>query len=412
MDPMNVLFLIHRYPPALGGSERYVQAMGRRLVLAGHRATVYTSDLLDMEGAWQPGRQRLTAGEEDDAGVRVRRFQARVLPLHSATSRLPSLVPWAPVGMTMAPPGLVLPGLWRAVRTPGRLDLVHASAYPSLMYLGLVAARRSGAKAVLMPCTHPGADDDGTQRHYFVSPQMIDLYRQADAIIALTGREQQVLAQAGVPEDKIHVTGAGTDPQEARGADGQRFREKFGLAASTSIVAFVGHKTVGKGALDLLEASQPLVAERPDLAIAMVGAPTQAFTQRLRALPAQVRDKVLDLRLSEQDKHDLLAASSALVLPSQDDSFGIVLLEAWLHGKPVIGARAGGIPDVIEEGKTGLLMQHGDVQALADAITWLLDHPAQAALMGSRGRETTRDRWTWDAVYERVQAVYGYVLAQ
>ena len=184
-----------------------------------------------------------------------------------------------------------------------------------------------------------------------------------------------------------------------------------GLAAEPPIVAFVGHKTVGKGALDLLEASQLLLKERPSLTIAMVGAPTPAFTQRYQALPAGVKDKILDLVLSERDKHDLLAACSTLVLPSQDDSFGIVLLEAWLHGKPVIGARAGGIPDVIEPGRTGLLVKVGDVEALAMAITWLLDHPRDAAQMGSRGQETIRERWNWDAVYERVQAVYGHVLA-
>jgi len=407
---MNVRFLIHRYPPALGGSERFVQAIARRLVLAGHQATVYTSDVLEVEGLWQPGRKRLTTGIEDDAGVKVRRFQAQVLPLHSAISQLLHLVPWAPIGRTMTPPGLVFPELWRAVRATGKLDVVHASAYPSLMYLGIVAARRSGARSVLMPCTHPGVDDDGAQRHYFVSQQMVELYRQADAIIALTGREQQMLAQAGVPAEKIHVTGAGVDPNEARGADGRRFREKYGLAADTPIVAFVGHKTVGKGALDLLEAGQLLLKERPELAIAMVGAPTPAFTRRYHALPAGVKAKVLDLVLPERDKHDLLAACSALALPSRDDSFGIVLLEAWLHGKPVIGARAGGIPDVIEPGRTGLLVQVGDVKALADAITWLLDHPGQAAQMGSRGRETTCERWNWDAVYERVQAVYGHIL--
>ena len=411
MDPLNVRFLIHRYPPAHGGSERYVQAIARRLVLAGHQATVHTSNVLEVEGLWQPGRKRLAAGMEDDAGVKVQRFQAQVLPLHSAISQLLHRVPWAPIGLTMAPPGLVLPELWRTVRATEKLDVVHASAYPSLMYLGLVAARRSGAKSVLMPCTHPGVDDDRAQRRYFVSQQMVELYRQADAVIALTGREQRMLAQAGVPAEKIHVTGAGVDPKEDRDADGQRFRERFGLAADTPIVAFVGHKTVGKGALDLLEASQLLMTERSNLAIAIVGTPTQAFTQRHRVLPAGVKAKVLDLVLPEQDKHDLLAASSALVLPSRDDSFGIVLLEAWLHGKPVMGARAGGIPDVIEEGRTGLLVQFGNVKALAEAIAWLLDHPEQAAQMGSRGRKITRERWNWDAVYKRVQAVYGHVLA-
>jgi glycogen(starch) synthase len=144
----------------------------------------------------------------------------------------------------------------------------------------------------------------------------------------------------------------------------------------------------------------------------MVGEPTPSFSRQYQALPVGVRSRVLDLRLSEQEKHDLLAASSALALPSRDDSFGIVLLEAWLHGKPVVGASAGGIPDVIQEGETGLLVPYGDASALAQAIAWLLDHPAEAAQMGLRGRERTLARWTWDAVYDRVRAVYGQVIGE
>jgi glycosyltransferase involved in cell wall biosynthesis len=158
--------------------------------------------------------------------------------------------------------------------------------------------------------------------------------------------------------------------------------------------------------LHLLDACQALLAERPDLTVAMVGALTPAFVRSYQALPGHVRERVLDLRLSEEDKHDLLAASSVLVLPSRQDSFGIVLLEAWLHGKPVIGARAGGIADVIEEGRTGLLVPFGEGPALAQAITWVLDHPEEAGQMGLRGRERTLQCWTWDAVYERVRLVY------
>ena len=66
---MNLLFLIHRYPPAQGGSERYVQEVARRMVAAGHEVSVYTSDLLEVEGFWQRGGQRLVAGREEDAGV-------------------------------------------------------------------------------------------------------------------------------------------------------------------------------------------------------------------------------------------------------------------------------------------------------------------------------------------------------
>jgi glycosyltransferase involved in cell wall biosynthesis len=407
---MNVLFLIHRYPPAVGGSERFVQAIARRLVAEGHQATVYTSNVLEIEGFWLRGRKRLATGIEDDTGVRVRRFEAVVLPLHSATSQLLGLVPWAPLGLTMLPPGLVLPDLWRAVRAGGEFDVIHASAYPSLMYLGNVAARRSGARSVLMPCTHPGGDDDGARRGYFVSKRVLNLHHQADAIIALTERERQMMKRSGVPGERLHVAGAGVDPASALSADGTRFRQKHGLASDAPIVAFVGHKTAGKGALYLLDACQALLAERTGLTFALVGARTEDFTRRYQTLPDGVRRRVLDLSLSEQEKHDLLAASSVLALPSREDGFGIVLLEAWLHGKPVIGARAGGIPDVIDEGQTGLLVPYGDVSALSQAISWLLDHPEEAEKMGSQGREITLQRWTWDAVYKRVRAVYKRIL--
>ena len=81
------------------------------------------------------------------------------------------------------------------------------------------------------------------------------------------------------------------------------------------------------------------------------------------------------------------------------------------HGPTTVGARAGGIPEVIEEGRTGLLVPFGDAAALAEAIAWLLDHPAEAARMGARGRETTLARWTWPAVYDRVWSLYESCLA-
>jgi glycogen synthase len=409
---MNVLFLIHRYPAsglAVGGSERFVQEIAGRLVAEGHRATVYTSDIQAMEGFWRRGSDRLADGvNRGRDGVEVHRFKARVLPGHGAICRLLDLVPWSPVGLTMAPPGLVLPGLWQAVRAAAGFDLVHASAYPSLIYLGAVAARRSGARLVAMPCTHAGS---AGPRRYFLGRRMVDLYRQAAIAIALTDGERQLLVTAGVAPERVYVTGAGVDPQAAAGADGLRFRQRHDLPVDAPIVAFIGHKTPGKGVLHLLAAARQLLTGRPELIMAMVGETTPEFTGCYQALPQPVRDHVLSLRLSEAEKHDLLAACSLLALPSQDDSFGIVLLEAWLHGRPVVGARAGGIPEVIADSHSGLLVPFGDPTALADAITSLLDHPDRAAQMGAAGRAATLQRWTWDAVYRRVVTAYEHGLA-
>jgi glycogen synthase len=402
---MRVLFLIHRYPPARGGSEQYVQEMARRLVREGHQATVYTSNVLDMEAFWGRGR-RTEPGVEDDEGVEVHRFAARVLPLHAAVSRLARLLgPTA--GLVLGPPGLMLPGLWDAVRRGGRFDIVHASAYPAMMALGAVASRRSDAGLVLMPCAHPGLAVGGRQYRYFLGPPLLRLYRRSQAVVALTELEKHMLVRAGVPVEKVWVTGAGVaGPQVVQEADGARFRRAHGLASQVPLVAFVGHKTRGKGALDLLDACRTFLARHQAAVLALSGAWTSEFQRCYEALPADLRARVLDLDLDDGEKHDLLAASTVLVLPSRDDSFGIVLLEAWLHGKPVIGARAGGIPAVVQEGETGLLVPYGDPLALAEAMAWLLDHPGEAAALGSRGREATQRCWTWDAVYRRLRLAY------
>lgn len=402
---MNLLFLIHRYPPARGGSEQYVQEMAHRLVQEGHHVTVYTSNVLDIEAFWRRGR-RMQPGVEDDRGVQVHRFAARVLPLHGAVSRLARFMgPTA--GLVLGPPGLMLPGLWRAVRRGGSFDVVQASAYPAMMALGAMASRRSGARLVLMPCAHPGLGPAGAQYRYFLGRPMARLYAESQAVLAMTEPEKQMLVQAGIAAEKVWVTGAGaTGPQGRKEADGARFRRAHDLPAEAPIVAFVGHKTRGKGALDLLDACELLLTWQPAVVLALSGASTPEFDRHYAALSPDRRARVLDLHLDEGEKHDLLAASAVLALPSRDDSFGIVLLEAWLHGKPVVGARAGGIPAVIQEGETGLLIPYGDPQALARALGWLLDHPAEAAAMGSRGREKTQHCWTWDAVYQRVRPAY------
>jgi glycosyltransferase involved in cell wall biosynthesis len=402
---MKVLFLIHRYPPAQGGAEQYVQEMAHRLVQEGHQVTVYTSNVLDVEAFWGRGR-RIQPGTEDDAGVQVHRFAARVLPLHGAVSRLARVLgPTA--GLVLGPPGLMLPGLWRAVRRGGPFDIVHASAYPAMMALAAVASRRLSARLVLMPCAHPGLNPSDGQYHYFLGRPMLRLYAQSQAVVALTGLEKQMLVQAGIAAEKVWVTGAGAVWDEAgQGADGARFRQAYGLPPQAPIVAFVGHKTLGKGALALLDACQALLDRHPAVVLALSGASTPEFERHYAALPPQRRAHVLDLHLNEGEKHDLLAASAALALPSRDDSFGIVLLEAWLHGKPVVGARAGGIPAVIQEGETGLLVPYGDPATLAETLGWLLEHPAEAAVMGSRGRERTQRCWTWDAVYQRLRPAY------
>jgi glycosyltransferase involved in cell wall biosynthesis len=99
-------------------------------------------------------------------------------------------------------------------------------------------------------------------------------------------------------------------------------------------------------------------------------------------------------------------------MPSRTDSFGIVFLEAWCYSLAVIGARAGGVPDVIADGSDGLLVRYGDPEQLADAIGGLLANPERRQQMGAAGRAKVLATLTWDRVYQRAQAVYDQLLAR
>jgi Glycosyltransferase len=142
----------------------------------------------------------------------------------------------------------------------------------------------------------------------------------------------------------------------------------------------------------------------------LIGAPLTHFEAFYARLPPSDRTRIRFLPYApESVKRDALAAADVFALPSRTDSFGIVFLEAWCYGVPVIGARAGGIPDVITDGSDGLLVRFGDVAGLAQAIRLLLDDRALARRLGAAGREKTLRSLTWDHVYARARAVYAEV---
>jgi glycosyltransferase involved in cell wall biosynthesis len=102
------------------------------------------------------------------------------------------------------------------------------------------------------------------------------------------------------------------------------------------------------------------------------------------------------------------AALDVFAMPSRTDSFGIVFLEAWANAKPVVAAAAGGVPEVVEHEKTGLLIPFGDVDALAQVIQSLLDDPAMRKRLGQAGKARVTRGYTWN---DRFATLYGRILS-
>jgi starch synthase len=243
-------------------------------------------------------------------------------------------------------------------------------------------------------------------------------YETADAIVAVSyGMRADVLeAYHFVDPARVHVIHNGIDTGLYAPAAADEALDRFGIDRSRPFVIFVGRITRQKGLGHLLRA-----AERLDPAVQLVlcaGAPDTpeiaAATAAAVESLAATRTGVVWIRdmLPRAELTQLLTHASVFVCPSVYEPLGIVNLEAMACETAVVGSAVGGIPEVVADGLTGLLVPYHAVpaeefeQGLADAINALCADPARAATMGRAGRERAVHEFGWDAIAHRTVELY------
>ncbi|ASC71447.1 Glycosyltransferase Type 1 [Halomicronema hongdechloris C2206] len=231
----------------------------------------------------------------------------------------------------------------------------------------------------------------------------IELYRRADAVIALTPSEKSTLIDLGVAPDHIHVTGIG--PVLAEQADAQRFRRQYGLEAP--MVLFLGQHYPYKGFRQLLEAAPLVWQHHSDTQFVFIGPPVKDSDQVFLAYTDSRIHHLGPVDL--QAKTDALAACDLLCVPSSQESFGGVFTEAWSLGKPVVGGRIPAVADVVYEGTDGFLVAQ-DPDQIAERICYLLAYPERAQAMGQAGQAKVQQHYTWPTLAQKTEQVYRAVL--
>jgi glycosyltransferase involved in cell wall biosynthesis len=263
---------------------------------------------------------------------------------------------------------------------------------------------------VCVPLVHTGVAGGGPSPGYLTAPQL-RLLKGADAIITATAVEGRALEARGLDPSKIHRVGVGLDPLEFAGGEAGRFRGRFGLDGP--LVLQVSTLSRAKGATDLVEAMKLLWAAGSDARLVLIGPSMEDFEKEFSSQPGHVRERILMLGMTDEaTKKDAFAACDLFVMASSADSFGTVYLEAWLYGKPVIGADAGGVPDVVSPGRDGLLVRFGRHVELADAVSKLLADAELRRRLGEAGRRKVLDEYTWDAVFGRFARAIDPLLAR
>ncbi len=240
------------------------------------------------------------------------------------------------------------------------------------------------------------------------------LARGTTHLIALTEAERDEHLAEGVGRaDRFSVVPSGIDLERFRRMVGLFGRRAPGMTCPPDaiVVGSVGWLTEVKGHRFLIEALARLKPHHPRLHVVIVGSGRLREEYRALAEKLGVGDAV-HLLGERQDVPDCLAAMDLFVLPSLNEGMGRALVEAMAAGRPVVASNVGGIPAIVEDRRTGLLVPPGDVVALAAAIDELLRRPDIAQALGTAASESIGARFGAQAMVQAVEAVYETVLAK
>lgn len=239
----------------------------------------------------------------------------------------------------------------------------------------------------------------------------------AAAVITVSeGMRSDVLSSyPAVDPAKIHVIYNGIDAEQYSPDPATDVLERYGVDTSKPSVVFVGRITRQKGVPVLLRAAAHL---DPDVQLVLcagapdtpeLGAEVAALVEELR----KTRSGVIWLSgmLSKREVIQLLSHSTLFACPSVYEPLGIVNLEAMACGTAVVASKVGGIPEVVADGETGLLVPPDDPEALAESINALTRDPDRAKAMGAAGRERAQTQFDWGKIAEQTAELYRTVVA-
>ena len=281
------------------------------------------------------------------------------------------------------------------------IDLLHAHMFRAEA-LGVRAAVAAGVPAVVATVHSSRVRSAG---------DVATLAALSPALDRLIVPSRSILA-------KVRHEGRGATPASIipNGVDLQRFslpagrcalRSVYSLPEDALLVGVVARLEAEKGHRFLLDAFPRILAAVPATCLVVVGEGSLAgeLAARAQALPGAAARRIL-FTGRRDDVSALIAELDVAVLPSLREAQGISLLEAMARGRPVVASAVGGIPEVVTDGRDGLLVPRADPAALASALIRLLRSPSLRRRLGEAGRVTVAERFSIEAQVRRIEALY------
>jgi glycosyltransferase involved in cell wall biosynthesis len=235
--------------------------------------------------------------------------------------------------------------------------------------------------------------------------------KDVDVIIAISEGVKEVLVKGGIAPANIEVIPSGIDFSPFREVTSRDFlRREFSFASDDYLVGIVAHLEDHKGHKYLIKAAELLKAQAPNIRIVVVGEGSLKFELTKQVRELHVEDLVFFLGFRD-DVPRILASLDLFVLSSHLEGLGSSIMDAMASRLPVVATRTGGIPEVVVDGETGLLVPPRDPAALAEGILRLYRDRELAKKLGQRGYEVVCEKFSAEAMAERVIALYQKIAA-
>ena len=384
----------------------YVHDINRHLARRGHSVTVVT-----------PGNSSLPPVDHFD-GVEVLRFPME-LPVdltygRVAQSRVNMVGKFARLAVMAHYLEAQYHATLGAVAERGA-DVIHAHWAIPTGPAAVHAARRTGIPSVI---TMHGGDvyvnpEQGYDfpTRWYVRPALRWTLRHAGALTAITEDCRRHALRAGAPDEAIHLVFNGTDLRRFSPAPGgkDRIEPQFG----PHMIFACRQLFPRKGIRFLIEAAAQLKPRYPDLKVVLAGDGFERPELIQLAENLGIASDVTFLGwVANSELPPYYRAAAVSVIPSLEEGFGIPAAEAMGCETAVVASDAGGLPEVVQHGVTGLVVPRGDSAALAEAIGSLLGDPERRAKMGRAGRERALRLFDWDRTAEQFERIYADVLAR
>lgn len=237
---------------------------------------------------------------------------------------------------------------------------------------------------------------------------------RVDYVLAVSRQVQGALEQGGVPPERVETLYSGVDLTACSGPhDGEHIRNKHDIPSNALLIGTVANLLAIKGYEVMIEALPAVVEQVPSAHYMIVGGGSDVYRERLRQLCA---DRGLAARVHLVGFQDpvwpYLAAMDLYVQPSFNEGFGLAAVEAMAMGKAVVATGVGGLPEVVADGETGLLVSSGDATGLSRAVLSLLHDRSRRERMGSMGVTRARERFDLKNTVAGIERVYRDVLVR